>query len=49
MGERVTIVLDDDVLKKLREFQARRIRESAKSVSFSRIINEVVIKGLKSK
>ena len=47
MGERITIVLDDDVLKKLRDIQARQIKESSKSVSFSRVMNEVVRKSLK--
>ena len=47
MGTRITIVLDDDLLKKLREKQAKLIKVSLKSVSFSRVLNEVVRKGLK--
>ncbi len=47
MPKRITIVLDDDLAKKLREKQAKQIKESAKSVSFSRVLNEHVRKGLK--
>lgn len=47
MGERVTIVLNSDIAKKLRNLQAKTLKESASSVSFSRIINEVLEKGLK--
>jgi len=48
MGSSVTIVLDDENLKELRNLQAKMIKESRKSVSFSRVINEVVKKGLKN-
>ena len=47
MAKRVTIVLDDDLAKKLREKQAKQIKESTKSVSFSKVLNEYVRKGLK--
>ena len=47
MGQRITIVLDDDLVKKLREKQAKLIRESTKSVSFSRVVNEILRKGIK--
>ena len=47
MAERLTIMLNSDIAKKLRSLQAKKIRESASSVSFSRIINEVLEKGLK--
>ncbi len=42
MGKRITIILDDDLLKKLHEIQAKQIKDSTKSVSFSRVLNEVV-------
>ena len=48
MGKRVTIVLDDDLIKKLREKQAKLIKESTSSVSFSRVLNETVRKSLKA-
>jgi len=47
MAKRVTIMLDDDLLKKLHEIQAKQIKISAKSVSFSRVLNEVARKSLK--
>ncbi len=47
MPKRITIMLDDDLLKKLRETQAKQIKISTKSVSFSRVLNEVLRKGLK--
>jgi len=40
-------MLDDDLVKKLREIQAKQIKQSTKSVSFSRVLNEVLHKGLK--
>ena len=47
MSKRITIVLDDDLLKKLREKQAKLIKESVKSVSFSHIVNVTLRKGIK--
>ncbi len=47
MTKRVTIVLDDDLVKKLREKQVRSIKNFTKSVSFSKVLNECVRKGLK--
>lgn len=47
MVRRVTVVLDDDLTKKIRDKQAKLIKESTKSVSFSRVVNEYVRKGLK--
>jgi len=46
MSERITIILDDDNIKKLRTIQAKKIKESTKSVSFSRVINDVLRKKL---
>ncbi len=47
MGKRITVILDDDLVKKLHEIQAKLIKQSTKSVSFSRVLNEVIRKGLK--
>ncbi len=47
MGKRITIVLDDDLVKKLREKQAKQIKESVKSVSFSRVLNMTLRKVIK--
>lgn len=47
MGKRITIVFDEDLYKKLREKQSKLIKESTKSVSFSRIVNETLRKNIK--
>ena len=47
MGKKITITLDDDLVKKLHEIQARQIKESSQSVSFSRVLNEALRKKLK--
>ncbi len=47
MGKRITIVLDDDLQKKLREKQAKKIKESSSSVSFSNVLNETLRKCIK--
>ncbi len=47
MAKRITIMLDDDLLKKLHEIQSKQIKNSKKSVSFSHVLNEVARKGLK--
>ena len=47
MARRITIVLDDNLVKKLREKQSKLIKESTSSVSFSGVVNEYVRQGLK--
>ena len=47
MAKRITIMLDEDLLKKLHEIQAKQIKESKGSVSFSRVINDTVRKQIK--
>jgi hypothetical protein len=47
MCKRVTIVIDDDLDKKLRLLQAKIIQKENSSCSFSRVINEILRKGLK--
>lgn len=39
MSKRITIVIDDDLDKKLRLIQAKQISKNSESVSFSRVIN----------
>ena len=46
MPKRVTIVMDDDNMKKLRLLQAKMIKESEGSVSLSRVINVVLKKAV---
>ena len=47
MSKRVTIMIDEDLDKKLRLRQAKRILQETKSVSYSRVLNETLRKGLK--
>lgn len=46
MGQRITIMLDEDLAKKLRLLQAKEIKNSNKSISFSRVLNDALRKNL---
>ena len=47
MSKRVTIVIDDDLDKKLRLRQAKIIQQTSSSVSYSRVVNDALRKVLK--
>ena len=47
MGIRITVVLDVNNVEKLRGIQAKLIKTSTKSISFSNVLNQVVEEGLK--
>ena len=47
MAKRITIMLDDDLDKKLRIIQAKAIQNTTSSVSFSAVINETLRNKLK--
>jgi len=47
LAKRVTVTIDDDLIKKLHDRQAKLIKESTESVSFSRVVNETLRKHLK--
>ncbi len=47
MSKRVTIVIDDDIDKKLRFRQAKMIQQNQTAYSFSKTLNEVLRKSLK--
>ena len=47
MSERITVMFNSDTVKKLRTLQSKKIKETSSTVSFSRIVNEVLEKGLK--
>ncbi len=47
MGYRVTVVLESSNVEKLRGIQAKMIRNSPKSISFSHVLNLVVSEGIK--
>lgn len=47
MGIRITIVMDEDINKKLRSIQSKQIQNSQNSVSFSKVLNNELRKRLK--
>lgn len=47
MAKRITIMLDDDLDKKLRAIQAKAIQNTNSSVSFSKTINKILRNKLK--
>ncbi len=47
MSQRITIIIDDDIATTLRQKQAKLIKGSLKSVSFSRVLNDTLRKNLK--
>jgi len=47
MTKRVTIVMDDDIYKKLRNIHAKMIAKTSDSISFSKVINQTLAKALK--
>ncbi len=49
MARIVTIVFDDELLKKLRNIQAKLVKTEKGSVSLSRVMNDVIREGLKKK
>ena len=46
-GRRVTIVIDADLDKKIRDLQAKAIRDTNGSVSYSRVINKLLRDSIK--
>jgi hypothetical protein len=47
MGKRITITIDENVISQIREIQASRITSSVRSVSFSRVVNQILKDALK--
>jgi len=47
MSKRVTIMIDEDLDKKLRHKQAKMIQQENHSYSYSRVLNETLRKTLK--
>ena len=47
MSRRVTVVMADDNYKKLRSLQSKLIGKTQGSYSFSKVLNEIIKKGLK--
>lgn len=46
MSKRITVMLEDEVIKKLRIIQAKEIKDSSSAVSLSSVINDVLNKNL---
>lgn len=46
MNERISVMVDEDLIKKLRFKQAAMLKKKAKAVSFSDVINDTLKKGL---
>jgi len=47
MSKRVTLVLDDDLVKKLRIIQSKKLVKSNESISFSSVVNAELRKVVK--
>ncbi len=47
MSKRITIVLDDELVKKLRSIQSKKIAKSKGSISFSSVVNDELRKIVK--
>ena len=47
MSKRITIMLNDDLIKKLRTIQSTEIKKTSGHVSFSQVINQVLQKQIK--
>ncbi len=45
-SKRITIMFDNALLKKIRLIQSKQIENSTHSVSLSRVVNEILKKGL---
>jgi len=46
-GHRITIILDDDIVRKLRNRQAKLLMESSKAVTMTSVIKEALKEYLK--
>ena len=46
MSKRITIMIDDDIDKKLRQRQARMIQQTSETYSYSKTINDILRKSL---
>ena len=46
MIRRVTITLDKQIESKIRNIQAKKISENNEAISFSKVINQILEKGL---
>ena len=49
VAKRITIMLDDDLNKKIRLMQSKKIQKENKSASFSSVINSLLEEGISKK
>ena len=47
MSKRVSVIIDDDLDRKIKSLQTKRIHHLKKHVSFSKVLNDTMRKGLK--
>ena len=47
-GHRITIILDDDIVKQLRKKQARMLMASSKSVTLTSVIKDTLLDSLQN-
>ena len=47
MAKRVTVMIDENLDKKIRVLQAKQIKKTTGSVSYSRVLNELLKKQVK--
>ena len=47
MSKRVTIMIDDDIDRKLRQIQAKMIQKENKSISYSYVVNSILKNSIK--
>ena len=45
-GHRITIILDDDLVKRLRKKQAQMLMDTSKSVTLTSVIKEALLEAL---
>jgi hypothetical protein len=46
VSRRTTVIFDDDVDKKIREFQAKTIKKNNSTYSYSRAVNDLLRKAI---
>ncbi len=44
---KITVTIDDDLLKKLRDYRAKKIKKNLKGISFSQVVEDLSKIGLK--
>lgn len=45
---RITVTIDDNLLKKLRDYRAKKIKKNLKGISFSQVVEDLTRTGLRN-